>query len=115
MAHRKFLASFATTVAVVTMAVMPGISAANNYLHPTPNEVGVKAYPEHFESTETRGQVRSAAAQAVRDGGDTRFTASNYPADVKTTGSGKTRQQVIDELLTEAPSQREARRQAMAN
>lgn len=115
MAHRKFLASFATTVAVVTMAAMPGISAANNYLHPTPTEVGVKVYPEHFQSAKTREQVRSEAAQAVRDGGDTRFSASNYPADAKTTGSGKTRQQVIDELLKETPAQREARRQAMAN
>ena len=115
MAHRRFLASFATTVAVVTMAVIPGISAANTYLHPTPNEAGAKAYPEHFQSTKTREQVRSEAVQAVRDGGDSRFTGNNYPVDVKSVGSGKTRQQVIDELLKETPAQREARRQAMAN
>nr|WP_145914923.1 DUF4148 domain-containing protein [Comamonas thiooxydans] len=98
---------------MATVLAMPGVAVADTYWHPTNNEAGVKAYPGHFKSSQTRDQVRAEAANAVRDGGDTRMRAGNYPA-VKSTGPEKTRQQVIDELTKETPSQRDARNQAMA-
>jgi hypothetical protein len=113
MAHRNIFASLTAAAAMATVLAMPGVAVADTYWHPTNNEAGVKAYPGHFKSSQTRDQVRAEAANAVRDGGDARMRAGNYPA-VKSTGPEKTRQQVIDELTKETPSQRDARNQAMA-
>lgn len=115
MARRNSFVSFTTTAAMAALLAIPGLAAANTYWHPTNNEMGAKAYPEHFQSSKTREQVRAEAKQAVRDGGDTRFIGSNYPAPVKSIGSGKTRQQVRDELMKETPAEREARRLEMAS
>ncbi|MPT09144.1 MAG: hypothetical protein E2578_03660 [Comamonas sp.] len=53
-------------------------------------------------------------SNAVREGGDNRLRSGNYPAEAKGTEPEKTRQQVIDELIKETPSQRDARNQAIA-
>jgi hypothetical protein len=70
MAHRKIFASLTAAAAMATVLAMPGVAVADTYWHPTNNEAGVKAYPEHFKSSQTRDQVRAEAANAVRDGGD---------------------------------------------
>ena len=115
MARRNFFVSLTTTAAIAALLAIPGFASANTYWHPTNNEIGAKAYPEHFQSTKTREQVRAEAEQAVREGGDARFVGSNYPAPVKNMGPGKTRQQVLDELMNETPAEREARRLEMAS
>lgn len=114
MARRNIFASLTAAAAMATVLAMPGVAAADTYWHPTNNEAGVKAYPEHFKSSRTRDQVREEAANAVREGGDNRLHSGNYPAEAKSTVPAKTRQQVIDELIKETPSQREARNQGMA-
>ena len=114
MAHRKIFASLTAAAAMATVLAMPGVAVADTYWHPTNNEAGVKVYPEHFKSSRTRDQVREEAANAVREGGDNRLRSGNYPAEAKGTEPEKTRQQVIDELIKETPSQRDARNQAMA-
>lgn len=85
---RRTIFSVFTAAAVTTMLALPGIAAANTYWHSTNDEVGAKAHPEHFQSGKTRAQVRAEAAAAVRDGGDSRFFANNYPAAVNDVGAG---------------------------
>jgi hypothetical protein len=111
---RRF--SFAPVTAAALLAAafaFPGMAAADTYWHPTNNEAGAKAYPEHFKSSKSREQVQAEAAAAAREGAS-RFNSSNYPAPVQSTGPGKTRQQVLDELAQETPAQRNARQQALA-
>lgn len=114
MANRNIFASFTAAAAMATVMAMPGVATADTYWHPANNEAGVKTYPEHFKSTQSRDQVRAEAGEAVRKGGDNRLRAGNYPAAAKSQASEKTRQQVIDEVKNETPAQREARNQAMA-
>lgn len=114
MANRNIFASFTAAAAMATVLATPSVAAADTYWHPTNNEAGVKTYPEHFKSSQSRDQVRAEAEKAVSNGGDNRLRGGNYPAAVKNQTSEKTRQQVIDELKQETPAQREARNQAMA-
>ncbi|WP_370680949.1 DUF4148 domain-containing protein [Comamonas sp. GB3 AK4-5] len=113
MARRFYFAPFTAAALLVASFAAPGMAAAESYWHPTNNEAGAKAYPEHFKSSKTRAQVQAEAAAAAREGAS-RFNSSNYPAPVKSEGPGKTRQQVMDELTQETPAQRNARQQALA-
>lgn len=110
--RRIFPASLIASLAASAALILPGAAMADSYWHPANNEAGVKTYPEHFRSSKTRDQVQAEAETAVRQGGASRFNASAYPADVPQVGSGKSRQEVIGELLKETPAQREARQRA---
>lgn len=114
MATRRIFTSVTTAAVMAVVLAMPGLAAANTYWHQTNTEAGVKTYPEHFQSSKTREQVRAEAEAAVREGGHARFMGSNYPAAVKSEGAGKTRQQVVDEMMKETPAERNARQQALA-
>ena len=107
--RRIFSASLIASLAASAALVLPGVAMADSYWHPANNEAGVTTYPEHFRSSKTREQVKAEAAEAVRQGGSSRFNSGAYPADLSQTGGGKTRQEVINELLQETPEQREAR------
>jgi len=82
MTRRTIFSSFTAAAALATILALPGIASANTYWHSTIDETGAQAYPEHFQSGKTRAQVRAEAESAMREGGDSRFFASNYPSAV---------------------------------
>lgn len=105
--QRLFLSSMiATATAAVTLS-FAGIASAS-YEHPANNEKGVITHPEHFKSEKTRDQVIAETKSAMQQG-RLSYGESNYPIRKSAAPSGKTRQQVIDELLSEAPAERNAR------
>ena len=55
--------------------------------------------------------MQAETAQALSKRGPKDFRGSNYPPMPDTSGSTKTRQQVIDEYTSETPAQRKARLQ----
>jgi hypothetical protein len=63
---------------------------------------------DHWKSTKTRAQVM-AEVEAARKDGTLALMQRNAPLPIKATGPGKTRQQVIAEMLNESPEQRRAR------
>ena len=114
MKHRRLnIASSIAALVASTAFILPGIAAAESYQHPANNEAGVKTYPEDFNSQKTREQVKAEAGTAAREGGSNRFNTGAYPASSKQANAGKTRQEVINELLKETPEQRDARQRAM--
>jgi len=94
--------------AAVAVLGLPGLASAA-YEHPANNEKGIVVHQEHFKSDKTREQVR-AEAEAAMQQGSLSYGESNYPRPASATASGKTRQQVIDEMRNESPADREARR-----
>ncbi|MEX8193801.1 DUF4148 domain-containing protein [Comamonas guangdongensis] len=110
--NRFFPSSLIAGLAASAALILPGAAMADSYWHPANNEAGVKTYPEHFRSSKTRGQVRAEAETALRQGGASRFNSGAYPADVPQAVSGRSRQEVVQELLNETPAQREARQRA---
>lgn len=110
--RRFFPASLIAGLAASAALILPGAAMAGSYWHPANNEAGVTTHPDPFRSSKTRSQVQAEAEAAVRQGGASRFSASAYPADAPQAGNGRSRQEVISELLNETPAQREARLQA---
>ncbi|WP_051303536.1 DUF4148 domain-containing protein [Comamonas composti] len=110
--HPNSVTLMAAAIAASAGLALPGVAAADTYWHPANNEAGVKVYPEHFQSSKTRAQVRAETVEAMRNGGLSRFE-SNYPAAAPSQPSTLTRQQVIDALRSETMEQREARLSAM--
>ena len=117
MSQRRLTWSSLIAAAAATMVLgMPGIAAANGYWHPANNEAGFTTHPDHFKSSKTRAEVRAEAEAAMRQqGGLSRFNANSYPAPVQANGPGKTRQQVIDELVNETPAARSERESMWRN
>ncbi len=115
MTQRRFSsARLIAGLAAAAALALPGAAMAAGYMHPATNETGVTVHPSHFQSGKTRAQVSAEAAAAVREGGPSRFNEGVYPAQAPQAGAGKTRQEVIDELLRETPAQRDARQLSMA-
>lgn len=112
--RRLSLASVFASAAAAAVAVlaMPGMASAA-YEHPANNEQGVTIHPEHFVSQKTRDQVRAETADAMKNG-RLSYGESNYPNFAPPAGPGKTREEVINELLRESPAAREARLQSIA-
>lgn len=116
MARRRLsTASLIAGLAAATALALPGVAMAAGYMHPANNEAGVTIHPSHFQSNTTRAQVVAQAEAAVRDGGSARFKNGAYPAATPQPGAGKTRQEVVNELLQETPAQRQAREMFMRN
>lgn len=110
--RRFFPASLMAGLAASAAIILPGAAMAGSYWHPANNESGVTTHPDHFRSSKTRAQVLAEAETAVRQGGASRFNTSVYPADAPQAAGGRSRQEVIGELLDETPAQREARQRA---
>lgn len=92
------------------------MAAASGYWHPANNEAGFTTHPDHFKSSKTRAEVRAETEAAMRQqGGLSRFNSNSYPAPVQANGPGKTRQQVIDELVNETPAARAERESMLRN
>ena len=105
--QRLFLSSMIAAATAVVALGLPGMASAA-YEHPANNEKGVIVHPEHFKSEKTRAQVKAETEAAMRQG-RLSYGESNYPIRTPEAGSGKTREQVINELLSESPAERAAR------
>ena len=105
--QRLSLSSMIAAAAAVAALGLPGLASAA-YEHPANNEIGVIVHPEHFKSEKTRGQV-SAETKAAMQQGRISYGESNYPSFLPDAGPGKTRGQVINELRSESPAERDAR------
>ena len=100
--------SLSSMIAAAVVALgLPGMASAA-YEHPANNEKGVIVHPEHFKSDKTREQV-IAETKAAMQQGRLSYGESNYPIRTPDAGPGKTREQVINELLSESPAERDAR------
>ena len=106
--QRLSLSSMIAAAAAVAVLGLPGMASAA-YEHPANNEQGVIVHPEHFKSEKTREQVIAETKAAMQQGRLFYGEASNYPLPVPDAGSGKTRAQVINELLSESAAERDAR------
>lgn len=104
---RFSISSLIASVAAAATLGLPGMASAA-YEHPANNEQGIIVHPEHFKSDKTRAQVQAEAEAAMREG-RLSYGESNYPAPVPAVGPGKTRAEVINELRSESPAEREAR------
>ena len=100
--------SLSSMIAAAVVALgLPGMASAA-YEHPANNEKGVIVHPEHFKSDKTREQV-IAETKAAMQQGRLSYGESNYPIRTPDAGPGKTREQVINELLSESPAERSSR------
>lgn len=106
MNFRKYAAMPLVALAVT----LPMLAQASSTLHAAPGEAGVTEHPDHWQSTKTRAQVM-AEVDAARKNGTLALMQRNVPLPTKATGPGKTREQVIAEVLNESPEQRRARKE----
>jgi len=97
-------------IAAVAAAAALGLPemASAEYWHSSNDEGGVVVHPEHFKSEKTRAQVKAEAEAAVRQG-LVSFGEGSYPPPVTSAGPAKTREEVVRELLSETPAERDAR------
>lgn len=106
--QRLSLSSMIAAATAVVALGLPGMASAA-YEHPANNEKGVIVHPEHFKSEKTRAQVKAETEAAMRQG-LLSYGESNYPIRTPdAAGPGKTREQVINELRSESPEERDAR------
>jgi len=104
--QRLSLSSMIAAAAAVAALGLPGLASAAG--HPTNNQAGVVVHPERFKSEKTREQV-IAETKAAMQQGRLSYGESNYPIRTPDAGPGKTREQVINELRSESPAERDAR------
>jgi Domain of unknown function (DUF4148) len=93
---------------VALVLTLPVMAQANSLYHPADTDAGYTEHPDHWKSTKTRAQVM-VEVEAARKDGTLALMQRNAPLPIKATGPGKTRQQVIAEMLNESPEQRRAR------
>jgi len=93
---------------VALTMTLPVLAQANSLYHPAQGEVGFTEHPDHWKSTKTRAQV-IAEVEAARKDGTLALMQRGAPLPIKNTGPAKTRQQVIDEMRSESPMQRQLR------
>lgn len=87
---------------------LPVLAQANSLYHPATGEVGFTEHPDHWKSTNTPAQVM-AEVEAARKDGTLALMQRGAPLPIKNAGPSKTRQQVIDEMRNESPTQRQLR------
>lgn len=97
----------------VTMLALPALSQATSLYHVAGGEAGFTYHPDHADGARTRAAVL-AELDAARKDGTLALMSRGAPLPVKATGPGKTRQQVISELMNEPPEQRRARLESSA-
>ncbi|MCK6374816.1 MAG: DUF4148 domain-containing protein [Zoogloea sp.] len=101
------------SVAVISTIALPGLSQANSVYHAANGEAGFTYHPEHLKSTKSRADVL-AEIEAARKDGTLALMQRGAPLPIRNAGPAKTRQQVIDEMLSESPEQRKARMELMS-
>lgn len=97
----NFRKSVLLSLAVVAFAA-PGLSSATSQGYPAQGDSVGPFRQDHFQSTKTRAQVVQELEVARQDGSLPTGTElnRNYPVDKQVLGSGKTRAEVQNELLT---------------
>lgn len=85
--------------------VAPGVALANSDWHFTGGEAGYTYFPDHVKSTKTRAEVLRDLEQAKADG-SYYYLQRGVPAPSRNTGPGKTREEVINELVNMTPEER---------
>ena len=106
--QRLSISSMIAAAATVVALGLPSMASAA-YEHPANNEKGVIVHPEHFKSEKTREQV-IAETKAAMQQGLLSYGQSNFPIRTPDlAGPGKAREQVIIELQSESPAERDAR------
>ena len=93
---------------VALAMTLPVMAQANSLYHPANTDAGYTEHPDHWKSTKTRAQVM-AEVEAARKDGTLALMQRGAPLPIKNTGPAKTRQQVIDEMRSESPMQRQLR------
>ena len=105
--NRLSPSSLIAALATVAALALPGMASAA-YWHPANNEAGVIVHPEHSQSEKTRAQVKAEVQAAAQQGLLSYGEANAFPSQPNA-GPGKTREQVVMELVNESPAERDAR------
>jgi len=85
--------------------IAPSIALANSEWHFTGGEAGYTSFPDHVKSTKTRADVLRELEQAKADG-SYYYLQRGLPVPARGTGPGKTREEVINELVNMTPEER---------
>ncbi|MER2552465.1 MAG: DUF4148 domain-containing protein [Thauera sp.] len=83
----------------------PTAALADSLWHPANNEAGFTFHPDHSTSTKTRAEVLKELEQAKAEG-SYYYLQRGLPVPSRNTGPGKTRQEVVNELLNMSPEER---------
>ncbi|ENO87888.1 DUF4148 domain-containing protein [Thauera linaloolentis] len=95
-----------TLVSLLAAACLsPGIVLAESDWHFIGGEVGYAAFPDHAQNIKTRADVLRELEQAKADGSHY-YLQRAMPVPSRGAGPGKTRQQVLDELVNISPAER---------
>ncbi|MEQ1807592.1 MAG: DUF4148 domain-containing protein [Burkholderiaceae bacterium] len=86
------------TSACAAMLAMPGMSFGNSEWHRVNGEVGDIFHPEFFKSTKTRTGVQ-AELDAARKDGSLWYLMRGYEVPIKSTGTGRAREEVRKDVL----------------
>jgi hypothetical protein len=103
--------SFLLSAAALALAA-PGLSSATSLWHETNRDSGAEFRPDHFQSSKTRAEVLQELQAARQDGSFSHNIENNWPTAVpaKSEGTGKTRAEVQNELLTQSSEDRQRAR-----
>ena len=83
----------------------PTAAFANSELHLSSGEAGYTFHPDHVKSTKTRAEVMQELQQAKADG-SYYYLQRGLPVPPKNVGPGKTREEVLKELVNMTPEER---------
>lgn len=83
----------------------PTAALADSLWHPANNEAGFTFHPDHSTSTKTRAEVLKELEQAKAEG-SYYYLQRGLTVPSRNTGPGKTRQEVVNELLNMSPEER---------
>ncbi|MBD5802742.1 DUF4148 domain-containing protein [Aromatoleum evansii] len=83
----------------------PTAALAGSLWHPANNEAGFTFHPDHSTSTKTRTEVLKELEEAKADGSYS-YLLRGLPPPSRDVGPGKTREEVINELLSMTPEER---------
>lgn len=96
----------ATLLPLLAVAlVAPSVALADSEWHFTGGEAGYTSFPDHVKSTKTRAEVLGELEQAKADG-SYYYLQRGVPAPSRNTGPGKTREEVVNELVNMTPEER---------
>lgn len=96
---------------VVLATTLPAMAQASSLYHPAPGEVAFTEHLDHLKSTKTRAEVLAELEAARRDGTLALMQRNqNGTLPTKAVGTGKTRQEVVADMLNESPEERRARK-----
>lgn len=96
-----------TVSAVALVLAIPGFVSATSLWHDAGGEAGATFHPDHIKSTKTRADVLQELESARKDGSFW-YLQRGFPVPVKSTGPGRTRDEVRNEVLNLTVDERRA-------